>query len=67
MAHPLTLPTLSVLAVIGTGTGIYLGRAARDRWLRQSGSNSPMLGTPQRMTGKRRAGHATNGVMFSGA
>lgn len=28
MPHPLTLPTLSVLAVMGSGLGLYLGRAA---------------------------------------
>jgi hypothetical protein len=28
MPHPLTLPALSVLALVGTGTGIVLGRSA---------------------------------------
>jgi hypothetical protein len=28
MAHPLTLPTLAVLAVAGSVTGVYLGRSA---------------------------------------
>jgi hypothetical protein len=28
MPHPLTLPALSVLALVGTGAGVFLGRAA---------------------------------------
>lgn len=28
MAHPLTIPTLAVLAVAGSATGVYLGKAA---------------------------------------
>jgi hypothetical protein len=30
MAHPLTLPTVAMLALAGTGLGVYLGRAAVD-------------------------------------
>ncbi|HEV2746013.1 MAG TPA: hypothetical protein VGW34_01785 [Allosphingosinicella sp.] len=30
MAHPLTLPTVAMLALAGTGLGVHLGRAAID-------------------------------------
>lgn len=28
MAHPITLPTLGILALLGTGAGVHLGRSA---------------------------------------